>query len=127
MWRRRVYEPTILIKHYPEKLIYNGNIEVEFGKFPIEADLEKIERIIADCGCTLMEDGDFDSEFAIARMYLIEQPELVDDHNELRRLEKAKNEFVSHQDFEGAARSRDQQDAIRNRIDSLAMSKFRGT
>jgi hypothetical protein len=125
VWRRLSYEPKILIGYSPTKFIYNGNIEAEFGKFPIEDDLEKVKRIITDYGWILMEDGDLESGFAVARLCLVDQSALVDVHAELRRLEMAKNELVSRQDFDSAARCRDQQDAIRNRIDSLAMSKFR--
>lgn len=125
VWRIRVYEPSILIEHYPERYLYNGHIEAEFGKFSVEEDLEVIKNALNGAGYTTFHDGDLDSEFAIVRSYLLESQGLKASYVELRRLDQEKNDAVSHQEFEKAVRIRDQQDAIRKSLDQLAVSLFR--
>jgi len=122
--RGRVVEPDIRIDYLATQFLYNGEIVREVGKFPTEESVRKIEIALHDCGFLPIRDGDLDLEFSIASRYFANQTELSEKFDELRKLEGLKLDLVAHQDFENASKIRDQQVAVRARIDEEARTQF---
>ncbi len=124
IWRLRVYEPEILVTYFTSKFLYNGEIVTELNKIPTDDDVKKIEVALRDCGFVVMEDGNLDLEYGVAKKYFANPTEFNVKFEELRKLEELKMDLVAHQDFERASKVRDQQDAIRDRIDAEARTQF---
>jgi hypothetical protein len=124
LWRLRVYEPEVLVTFFTGNFLYNAEVVTDLDKFPTEEDVKKIEIGLRDCGFVLMGNGDLDLEYWVAQKNFSNQAKLSVKFEELRRLEELKMALVAHQEFEKASKVRDQQDSIRARIDSEALTQF---
>lgn len=126
VWQKIKYEPTITLVFYPEKFLYNGDIQSGNSKLSVNREIEKISAVMEEIEWVLLPDEDLQREAETLLRYTEMEGEIRYLLRELEQLQRAKSEWVASQDFENARRIQQEQDTIRNSLDQLVANRYRG-